>query len=57
MTGRVQHMLTDVHALASRYHWSERGILALPLPRRARYLALIEAEEHAALFQQLTSED
>lgn len=37
-------MLRDVHTLARAYHWSERDILALPLPRRLAYLALLEAE-------------
>ena len=38
-------MLHDVHRLATRYHWAEEAILALPLPRRADYLALIVADE------------
>lgn len=34
-------LLTEVHALALHYHWSERDILALPRARRRRYLALL----------------
>lgn len=33
----------QVHTLAGYYHWSEEAILALPLARRRRYLALIES--------------
>jgi hypothetical protein len=36
-------LLREVHALASRYGWSEAEILALPPARRAQYRALIEA--------------
>ncbi|MGB3137134.1 MAG: hypothetical protein WBB18_10050 [Nodosilinea sp.] len=40
---RVQQRLIEtVHQLASRYHWSERAILALPEWRRDRYLTLID---------------
>lgn len=38
---RASRLLADVHAIASRYHWSERDILALPPSRRLRYLELI----------------
>jgi len=31
-----------VHALASRYGWTEREILAVAPARRARYLELID---------------
>jgi hypothetical protein len=31
-------LIEDVDALASRYGWSERDILALPERRRRRYL-------------------
>jgi hypothetical protein len=34
-------MLDSVHRLASRYHWSEAEVLALPAWRRAYYLAAI----------------
>lgn len=37
-------LLESVHRLASRYHWSEEAILALPPWRLRRYLALIEQE-------------
>ena len=30
----------DVYAMASAYHWSEAEILALPVTRRKRYLAI-----------------
>jgi hypothetical protein len=46
---RGRSLLREVHALASTYHWSERDILALEIPRRHSYLALIEAEQDAAL--------
>ncbi|WP_437755099.1 hypothetical protein [Sorangium sp. So ce1389] len=46
-------MLHDVHRLASRYHWGEDQILRLSLPRRAAYLAIIEAEEERRLFEAL----
>jgi hypothetical protein len=41
-----RQLLKDVHRLATRYHWSESEILRLSPTRRARYLRLIEAEEH-----------
>lgn len=44
LQARQQALLEDVHRLACRYGWSEAEILALPPARRARYLALIEAE-------------
>jgi hypothetical protein len=37
----------EVHALARHYHWSEREILGLELPRRRRYLELLVADEVA----------
>lgn len=39
-----QGLLKDVHALASRYGWTETEVLAIPAPRRARYRALIDEE-------------
>ncbi len=36
-------VLLDVHRLATHYGWSEAEVLAVPAPRRRRYLALIEA--------------
>ena len=33
--------MEDVHLLALHYHWSEAAILALPWPRRRRYLAML----------------
>lgn len=37
-----QALLTEVHHLASHYHWSERDILQLTRQRRKRYLTLID---------------
>ena len=37
-------LLQEIHALASRYGWTEAEILALPRARRAHYMALIESE-------------
>jgi hypothetical protein len=44
---RSERLELDVHALASRYHWSEAEIVALDPARRARYIALIDAEAGA----------
>jgi hypothetical protein len=38
----------DVHLLASRYHWLEAAILALPRARRTRYAELARGERLAA---------
>lgn len=38
-------LLASVHRLASRYHWDERQIFAVPHWRRAHYLSLITGEE------------
>ncbi|HSR96252.1 MAG TPA: hypothetical protein VLM79_04235 [Kofleriaceae bacterium] len=37
-------LFAEVHALAFHYHWSEAEILALPRPRRWRYLELLGRE-------------
>jgi hypothetical protein len=37
---RAAFVLEEVHLIASRYGWSERQILELPQPRRARYAEL-----------------
>jgi hypothetical protein len=37
-----QGISTDVHRIASVYHWSEAEILSLPSQRRQRYLDLID---------------
>lgn len=37
-------LLKDVHALATRYGWTESEVLAIPAKRRARYRALIDEE-------------
>lgn len=43
LDAQAQILLREVHVLALRYHWSEGDILALPRPRRQRYLALPSA--------------
>lgn len=43
----AEHLLREIHVLASYYGWSERDILAIPAVRRARYIAMI-AEQRAA---------
>lgn len=40
-----QRLLRTVHRLASRYHWSEKEIFAVPHWRRLKYLALIADEK------------
>ncbi len=50
MTARRRRLLRDVHALATRYHWSEEAILRLPIPRRSEYLALLELDDEQGLF-------
>lgn len=43
---RTRHspdILIDVDRIARAYHWSEAEIMALPVARRRRYLAMIEA--------------
>lgn len=35
----------EVHTLASKYHWSEADVLALPTRRRRLYLSLLERSE------------
>ncbi len=47
LRGARRRLLTTIHRLASRYHWTERRILSIPPWRRARYLALIEKDERA----------
>jgi hypothetical protein len=42
LAARQRGLLHEVHALASRYGWTESEILAVPPTRRARYLELIE---------------
>lgn len=44
LAAQQRGLLREVHALASRYGWTEDQILALTPGRRARYLALIEGE-------------
>jgi hypothetical protein len=38
---RAAALLSEVHALAFHYHWSEREILAMAPSRRERYLTLL----------------
>lgn len=38
----VGYLYDEIHALASRYHWSEEAILGMPRVRRRLYLDLIE---------------
>jgi hypothetical protein len=45
LTGSLDRLLHEVHAIALRYHWSEQEILALDLRRRRRYLELLVDEE------------
>ncbi len=41
-----EHLLTSVHRLISRFHWTETEVFAVPAWRRSRYLALMEKEEN-----------
>lgn len=41
---RAQQVLRDVHTIASKYHWTEAEILALPQERRDAYLRMIAAD-------------
>lgn len=41
LAARQRAVLREVHALASHYGWTEREILSVAAPRRARYLDLI----------------
>ena len=45
LEARQHGLLREVHAIASRYGWTEREILAIAASRRARYLALIEGDD------------
>jgi hypothetical protein len=47
LAGSADGLFREVHALARHYHWSERDILGLALPRRRRYLELLVADEVA----------
>lgn len=42
--GSADALYGDVYRMARAYHWSEADILALPLSRRAHYLAIAAAE-------------
>jgi hypothetical protein len=41
LTPTSDRLYQEVHALALHYHWSEREILGLDVPRRRRYLELL----------------
>jgi hypothetical protein len=45
---RADALFQEVHALALRYHWSERDILKLPLAKRRLYLALLDESTQPA---------
>lgn len=44
LVARQRALLHEVHRFASHYGWTESEVLAVPPARRARYLALIEAQ-------------
>lgn len=44
LNASFQEISTEVHRIASVYHWSEAEILSLPSQRRQRYLDLIDRE-------------
>lgn len=37
----LERLMEEIHILALHYHWSEAAILAMPAPKRQRYLALL----------------
>jgi hypothetical protein len=39
---RARRLLREVHVLARAYGWTEEEVLALPEPRRAAYLSLVQ---------------
>ena len=43
LSAQANELLSDVHRLATHYHWSERAILGLKRTRRRSYLQLIDA--------------
>lgn len=44
---RENDLVGEIHRMASAYHWREADILALPSPRRRRYLDLIDLERRS----------
>ena len=44
MRYEAEFLYHDVHLLASRFHWTEEAILALPRPRRLQYAAMALGE-------------
>jgi hypothetical protein len=55
MRQRAPHLFREVHILARAYHWSERDLLGLSLPRRRRYLMLLEEDRDASLLPQFSA--
>jgi hypothetical protein len=51
LTDRSNRLITEVHALAMSYHWSEAAILALPQRRRHAYLELLDATQPVGTFR------
>ncbi|HKQ29815.1 MAG TPA: hypothetical protein VJS66_00900 [Burkholderiales bacterium] len=47
LQSRQRRLLSDIHRLASAYHWSEAAILELPAWRRRAYLAQLGVAGHA----------
>ena len=48
LSSSAEQLLREVNAIALRYHWSERDILALDVKRRRRYLELLVESEQPA---------
>ena len=48
LRGDGDELLSEIHILASAYHWSEGQILALPRHRRRRYLAKLDQDRGLA---------
>lgn len=44
LRGEAAYVFDEIHLLASRYHWSEADILAMPRSRRRQYAELIRDE-------------
>lgn len=44
LRSKQRNLLEQIHRLASRYHWSEADIIAIPYWRRQRYLSRLAAE-------------
>ena len=48
LTSSAEQLLREVHAIALRYHWSERDIFGLDVRRRRAYLDLLVESEQPA---------